>query len=170
MRAPEAAQTFLGLPIGVERSVILPRRLSEEEWELLVVELRHVFRARGKVRAQASLREWSNGNLQITLEPTPSGYQLGMRTLKSDARVSVMVGAVMLGVSAVVGVLGAINGSLAVSAPALGTMGVIGAVFLANTFRIPGWARERREQMDGIAQRLVAATEIKPGSRAPLPD
>lgn len=97
------AQTFLGLPIAVERTVALDRRLTEPEWERLVVEFRQVFRARGTVRAQGSLREWSNGNLHALIEPTATGYQLRLRTLKSGARASVVVGALTLGLSVVVG-------------------------------------------------------------------
>src|SRR4029078_13202650 len=35
-------RTVLGFPIGVARTVELNRRLSDEEWELLVVRLREV--------------------------------------------------------------------------------------------------------------------------------
>ena len=43
---------FLGLPLGVGRTVELGRRLSEEEWEQLVVDLRETFDARGTVRQE----------------------------------------------------------------------------------------------------------------------
>src|SRR2546430_5906981 len=36
-------RTFLGLRIGVARTVNLNRRLTDEEWERLVVQLREVF-------------------------------------------------------------------------------------------------------------------------------
>src|SRR5258705_4298005 len=74
------SQTFLGLPIAVERTVALDRRLTEPEWERLVVELRRVFHARGTVHADGSLRGWSNGNLHAMLEPTSTGYQLRLGT------------------------------------------------------------------------------------------
>src|SRR4051794_22930180 len=40
-------RTWLGLPIGVARSVALSRRLTDDEWERLVVQLRETFNARG---------------------------------------------------------------------------------------------------------------------------
>src|SRR4051812_31317665 len=53
---PEArslsTRTFLGLPFGVERKVALERRLTDDEWELLVVELRETFHARGTMGSQ----------------------------------------------------------------------------------------------------------------------
>jgi hypothetical protein len=154
-RLPAAAQTFLGFPIAVERTVALPRRLTDAEWELLVVELRRVFRARGTVRAQGSLREWSNGNLQALLEPTPTGHQLRMSTYKGDARASVAVGALALGMSAVVGVMAGVPAGLAAAGPGIAALATIGAALIANgALRLPSWARRRREQMDSVVERL----------------
>ncbi|MDQ6633981.1 MAG: hypothetical protein M3Z10_04410 [Gemmatimonadota bacterium] len=157
---PAMAQTFLGLPIAVERTVALPRRLTDAEWELLVVELRQVFRARGTVRAQGSLREWSNGNLQALLEPTPNGQQLRIRTFKGDARASVAIGTLALGMSAVVGVMVGAPGALAAAGPGIAALATIGAALIANgALRLPSWARQRRQQMDGVVERLMAATQ-----------
>jgi hypothetical protein len=158
-RVPAVSQTFLGLPIGVQRTVALPRQLTDAEWELLVVELRQVFGARGNVRAQGSLREWNNGNLHVLLEPTPSGYQLRMRTFKGDARASVVLGALTLVMSAVVAVMVGAHGTLAAAAPGIAAMAAIGAGFVGTgALRLPSWARLRRQQMDGIAERLMAET------------
>jgi hypothetical protein len=100
VRRPAAARTLLGLPIGVERSITLNRWLSDAEWDLLVVELREVFNARGTVKSYGSLREWRNGNLQALLEPTPAGHRLRLKTTKGDARTSIVAGLVMLGTAA----------------------------------------------------------------------
>jgi len=48
IRQASAARTLLGLPIGVARTVNLNRRLTDHEWERLVVRLRGVFNARGR--------------------------------------------------------------------------------------------------------------------------
>src|SRR5690242_10355717 len=50
---------FLGLPIGVGRTVALQRTLTEAEWERLVVDLRETFDARGRIRAEGSFRQWT---------------------------------------------------------------------------------------------------------------
>src|SRR5688572_10704353 len=63
----------LGLPLGVGRTVDLPRKLTDAEWEQLVVDLRTTFDAQGKLAGQGSLREWLNGNLRAMIEPTPTG-------------------------------------------------------------------------------------------------
>jgi hypothetical protein len=77
-----ASRTFLGLPLGVARTVNLNRRLTDAEWERLVVQLREVFDARGVTRSEGSLRQWTNGNLQVLLEPTDMdiGCASGQRT------------------------------------------------------------------------------------------
>ena len=76
---------FLGLPIGVGRTVNLDRKLSDEEWERFVVDLRETFDARGRLKSEGSFRQWTNGNLQALLEPTPTGQQVRLRTLKGAA-------------------------------------------------------------------------------------
>jgi hypothetical protein len=158
--APARSQTILGLPIAVERTVALERPLTDPEWERLVVELRQVFRARGTMRASGSMREWSNGNLHALLEPTVTGYQLRLGTYKGNARSSTLIGAVMLGVSVVAGVLGALHGTLPQVVPGIAAVAALGAAMLANgTMRLPAWARERRRQMDDIAERVIAETQ-----------
>src|SRR5690606_9954035 len=59
---PQTSRTFLGFPIGVSHSVPLARRLSDEEWERVVVDLRETFDARGNLTSHGSLRQWTNGN------------------------------------------------------------------------------------------------------------
>src|SRR5215204_6198570 len=54
----------LGLPLRVERIVSVPRPLSDAEWERVIVQLREIFDAQGVAKAEGSLRQWTNGNLQ----------------------------------------------------------------------------------------------------------
>ena len=74
----------LGIPIGVSRSIELPNTFSDQDWEQLVVDLRRTFKAKGKTKQEGALREWSNGNLQALVEPTPAGYQLRLETKKGN--------------------------------------------------------------------------------------
>ena len=153
------SRTLLGLPIAVEHTVTLGRRLSDAEWELLVVELREVFGARGAMRADGSLREWSNGNLHALLEPTPAGHRLRLGTVKGSARGSVAAGSVAVGMFVVLSALSAMNGTLSAIAPGLAGLATMGAAFLANgTVGLKRWARLRGQQMDGIVERLTQAT------------
>jgi hypothetical protein len=79
-RVPRQVRTSWGMPIEVARTVSLPRPLTDHEWEQLVAELRSTFWAPGKISTYGALREWSNGNLRASVEPTDSAYRLRMGT------------------------------------------------------------------------------------------
>jgi hypothetical protein len=146
---PAPSRTFLGLPIGVGRTVELGRRLSDEEWERLVVDLRETFDARGRVHAQGSLRQWTNGNLQALLEPTPDGHRLRLRTVKGNSRMLMTAGLGLIGVAAASLIAAGGIGDA-------GTLGLLGlGMFGAGALRLPGWARLRRRQMEAITSRLA---------------
>jgi hypothetical protein len=156
----DASRTFLGMPVGVGRTVELGRRLTDDEWERLVVDLRETFDARGTIRSDGSLRQWTNGNLQAFLEPTPTGHRLRLRTIMGGARRSMTVGLGMLGVSATVVIASAVTGHVAEALAATGSlMGFGAALFAVGAARLPGWARTRRRQMEGVAARLALTTE-----------
>ena len=165
-----AARTFLGLPIGVGRTVELDRRLSEEEWERLVVDLRETFDARGTVRYDGPFRQWTNGNLQALLEPTATGHRIRLRTVKGDARALMTAGLGSLGVAAAVLVALAVAGGLGDpgSLTGVGFLTAIGlGMFGIGALRLPGWARLRRRQMEGVAARLALAAESQPTDDPP---
>jgi len=155
-----ASRVFLGFPIGVGRTVDLPRRLTDADWERLVVDLRETFDARGAMRSEGPFRQWTNGNLQALLEPTATGHRLRLRTIKSDARLLMTAGIGMVASSGAVAIAAGIAGRLA-SGDAISNVAMLGVlgigVFALGALRIPGWARLRRRQMDAVAERLLAA-------------
>ena len=158
-----SARRFFGLPIGVERSITLDRALSDAEWEQLVVQLREVFHARGRLNAYGNFREWTNGNLQALLEPTPVGHRLTLRTSKGSARSRIGVGAAMLAVSAALGVSAALSGHLIASMPGFLVLATVGGGMAGSSaVQLPGWASRRGRQMDAIIA-SVAERERKPG-------
>jgi hypothetical protein len=150
-----ASRTFLGLPIGVARTVNLNRRVTDEEWERLVVQLREVFDARGSTRSDGSLRQWTNGNLQVLLEPTATGHRLRFRTTHGAARASIGIGFLALGTGAAVAIATTIAGSLGDSISGIVFLVAVGAGMVANgALRLPGWARLRGRQMDALAAQM----------------
>lgn len=154
-RGQAASQTFLGLPIGVERTIALDRRLSDEEWEHLVVELRQVFGAGGTVRSDGSLRQWTNGNLQALLEPTATGHRLRLRTIKGDARAWMNAGLATVGASAAVAIASATGAQLSQAVPGIVLLLTLGVGMFANAaLQLPTWARLRGRQMDAITASL----------------
>src|SRR5688572_6230223 len=97
-RAAVPRRTSMGMPVSVGRVIELPRALTDREWELLVVELRETFQAKGRVSAQGSIREWRNGNLHASVEPTETGHRLRLGTTKSGATAMNRLGVVGVGV------------------------------------------------------------------------
>ncbi|HKK08171.1 MAG TPA: hypothetical protein VKA44_04740, partial [Gemmatimonadota bacterium] len=167
--ARATSDTFLGLPLGVGRTAELGRDLTEEEWERLVVDLRETFRARGTVRSDGSFRQWTNGNLQALLEPVEGGQRLRLSTRKGSSWRYMTVGLAMWGVTAATTVAEILAGAFghggASSGPAF--LFVVGlGMFGWGAVQLPGWARERREQMEGIIARLQRAIGTGPEASA----
>ncbi len=159
------SRNFLGLPIAVGLSVDLNRKLSDEEWDRFVVDLRETFNARGTVTQHGSFRQWANGNLQALLEPTATGHRIRLRTTKGDARGMMIGGIAMLGFAAVAAsasaMLGGVDdrGMLA----SLGTLATMGAaMFGIGGLRLPGWARLRGRQMEEVASRVAVVAHPEP--------
>ena len=174
-REQVTTRRVLGLPMGVAQTVPLQRRLSDEEWERLVVTLREVFDARGVTRQDGSLREWRNGNLQALLEPTEDGQRVRLRTFKGNAPGAMLGGLVITGAAwtgLTAAVLNGATGDLGMLT-ALSAMGTAGLAMVGVTaWRLFPWARRRREQMAEIAARIAALqrtrqAEIGPGTPPP---
>jgi hypothetical protein len=145
-----------GLPVGVSRVVDLPRAPTDREWERLVAEFRSTFGAQGRTTTTGGLRDWSQGNLHISVEPTEHGEQLRLSTLKDD-------GPVLNGFAVLMAAMSAITSGAVVAAgkpeKALAVLGMFGGMglfaFAANLVRLPRWARERERQMEAIAEHAV---------------
>ncbi len=163
---PEAARrTLLGIPIGVSRTVELGRALNDDEWERLVVDLRQTFDAKGVLSRDGSLRQWTNGNLHVYLEPGEYGHRLRMRTVNEGAVLGAFMGSAFAAFFLLVGIAVFAKHGMDVGRLAfpglLALGGAAGAA--ANLLRLPGWARRRLSQMEQIAARLLSARGSGPG-------
>src|SRR6185369_4846059 len=120
---PAPVRRSLGLPIGVSRVVDLPRAPTDREWERLVAEARTTFGTQGRERTSGSLREWSVGNLHLSIEPTDNGERLRLSTLRDDAVILNGFAVVMGGVSVLMGSVVAIASNPVKSLAVLGMFG-----------------------------------------------
>jgi hypothetical protein len=163
--AQQPTRKLLGLPIGVAQTVEFDRKLTDQEWERIVADLRETFEAQGVVRQQGSLRQWTNGNLQALLEPTATGQRLRMRTVKGNAPGLIWGGIVVF--SAATAALGTaiatgVMHDTGLVASILTTMTGGAGMFGAGAGRLPGWARLRQQQMDHIAERAALMARSLP--------
>jgi hypothetical protein len=159
------------IPVGVGRTVELPRPLTDAEWHRLVSDLRETFDARGKLSEHGPFKQWTNGNLQALLEPTPDGQRLRLRTLKGSAMSMMGTGAMMLGITGAIWVSMMLRGA-PFDADAFPVLMLVGlGLMIGGLVPLPSWARTRQRQMEEIAERLSLATTTKPdgGSGAAEP-
>ncbi len=163
---PPERQMLWGLPVGVARTVVFDRRVTDAEWERMVVLFRRTFGASGVTRGEGSLREWRNGRLRASLEPTAQGgHQLRLSTTKSDARMFNVLGTVfsVLGFSlaGVVTVKTGFDPSAAWFGPIAIAMSGLSAL-ARNAVILPRWYTERARQMSTISagvSEIVAHTD-----------
>ena len=154
---PAGIARFLGVPIGVARTVEVDRALTDTEWERLVGDLRTTFSANGKLRYDGPFRQWTNGNLKAVVEPTSAGSRIRLQTMNGNARTLMMVGVVFIGVGGAtfitdVTAAGVHSGA----ASGMGFMAVIGlSAIAAGVLRASGWARQRALQFDEVIARLT---------------
>lgn len=149
-------RTLLGLPIGVGRTVDLDRKLSDSEWERLVVELRDVFDAKGRLKQEGNFRQWSNGNLQALLEPMGETHRLRLRTFKANARAYIAAGSALVFVAIMLLIADAAKGQAMDMSRFWLTMLLGGGFFGIGAAMIPPWARERQRQMREITERVAS--------------
>ncbi len=170
---PPEQQTLWGLPVGVARTVVFDRRVTDAEWERMVVLFRRTFGTTGVVRGEGSLREWANGRLRASLEPTAQGgHQLRVSTRKSDAPLFNLLGTVfsVLGLS-MVGVV-ALQTGFDPSAAWFGPLAIAvsGLSALArNALVLPRWYAARARQMSTISTGVSEIVNDSEPSVARLP-
>jgi len=163
--AQQPTRRFLGLPLGVAQTVEFDRKLTDQEWERIVADLRETFEAPGVVRQQGSLRQWTNGNLQALLEPTATGQRLRMRTVKGNA--PALIGGGIVVFTAATAALATAFATGVAHDPGLMTsiltaMTGGAGMFGATAVRLPAWAQRRQQQMDQIAERAALMARSLP--------
>ncbi len=160
---------YMGVPVSVGRIVELPRAVTDREWEVLVGEFRETFGARGKIASRGGVREWTNGNLHVFLEPTDTGHRLRLRTVKGGARALMTVGVAGLAIALILLTVFLTTGVSPVNMELLLILsaGVGGWALAFNVLSLPRWAHEREGQMEYIAGRaraLIGAPPQEPES------
>jgi hypothetical protein len=161
-------ERVLGMTTGVGHTVHLARKLTDEEWERFIVQVRETFNARGTMTSQGSLKQWSNGNLQVLLEPTAAGHRVRFKTVKGNAPVT-LGGGLVVTAAGMIGEITAVLTGVAHDLGLVASFGVLGAIGIgavaATVLRLPRWASTRKAQMEELGARVSAmALEPPPAS------
>lgn len=169
-----SAATYLGLPVGVARTVVLPGAFTEADWDRLVVDLRDTFQATGEIRRDGAFREWRNGNLRALIEPTETGHRLSLRTRKGSASSSVIGSLAGLAMGLVLLLIGLISGKLLLELEttifaALFVLGGLAGLGLTAA-QLGRWQDERSRQMDALAARAAERATAPPNAVLNEPD
>lgn len=145
-----------GMPIGLSRVIELPRAPTDREWEQLIAEFRTTFGAPGEATTSGGLRQWSLGDLHISVEPTARGQQLRLSSTNSAGMLLNGMWILFGGLSAIMATVVAAAGRPEKAVVVLGMFGGIAVTaLLANVLRSPGWARERARQLEEVAEHAV---------------
>ena len=113
---------------------------------------------------QGSLKQWSNGNLQVLLEPTDAGHRVRFKTVKG-AVPGTLGGGLVISAVAVIGEMTAVLTGVVHDVGLLASLGALGAVGIGaaatTALRLPRWVRARKAQMEELGAR-VSAMALKP--------
>ncbi len=144
-----------GLPIGVEHYVDLPDGLSDEAWECFVVDIRETFAARGALQREGSLRQWTNGNLHVLVEPAETGDRVRMKTRNANMQGMLISGTMGLVAFAALAFLVAFSGDAGKLWAILPLLLASFTLLMYGVVKLPGWAQTRTKQMEALATRAV---------------
>ena len=158
----------LGMPRAVSRTVPLPRGLSEDGWDRLVVKLRETFGGAGVVEIRGSLRSWKHGDVEVHLEPASSGARVRMLSRRGDAMALLVGGGVLLAMGGGLLSLAALTGEPLAVQIASGFVAAMGAGQISwGKWALPRWARRREAQLEEVARGGWASLAPPGGPPAP---
>lgn len=153
-------EKFFGIPASASHTVEIPGAFTDDDWDRLVVDLRQTFQARGEISFDGALREWRNGNLFASVEPTESGARLRLGSRKVETRYSIAAGIGWFVFMMLVALLKFSQNDFTIDPKILFTIVLsLGGLGLSgySAAWLRDWARKRTSQMEAIAQRVLEA-------------
>ena len=151
--------TTLGVDVSANYSIDLPAALSDQSWEKLVVDVRHVFNSQGNIIQNGSLREWKTdiGDIEVMIEPTDTGQRLRIKSINANVQAGLGIGAAMSVVlAAFIAIVIGKGGDFATPFTVL-TMLMSLALFITfiSPRFMPEWKKKRNKQMQDLGARAL---------------
>jgi hypothetical protein len=152
------------LPVEIGRTVELPQRLTDAEWQDLVADLQTTFEARGKTEETDSARKWTGGGARAVLTRTAAGETLQLRSFRRQGVVMLWTAVVSFNVALVafffpvvgIDILGTNDDNTLIRVATFAAIAGLGIV-AATAQRLKSWARLGRQQMDNVVMRLFGS-------------
>lgn len=73
-------EKVLGFPFVVSQTVPIAKPLTDDEWARFVVELRDMFGKDGQMGGSGALRQWTDKEVTVNVEPFGGGHRVRMGT------------------------------------------------------------------------------------------
>lgn len=147
---------LMGLKISAAHAIRLEGPFTDEDWQALVADCRRTFGAKGKLHDVSGLREWSNGNLHVLVEPTGDDVVIRMRTHNGVAQ-NMMPAGVAMSIAFIAMMISALGDGRPASDLFGAVMVLVAALFGAGALgytRLKSWSRTRESQMEAIGRRM----------------
>ncbi len=149
----------LGQQVNVGKTTVLLGPFEESDWNDLVVDLRNTFDASGTVSIVGPVREWRNGNLRISVEPSGHGSVLRMSSRNSNLQGRLVAGATMMAASFSFLLAQLFSMPDRAFGPILMLWSLFAAAGIAlsasASLQLPRWRQTREDQMDDVALRAT---------------
>ena len=150
------------LPVEAGKAVELPRRLTDDEWNQLVADLRTTFDARGRVSETNTTREWRSSSARAVLQRSETGERLQLHTTRRQGVIMLWTAVVSFNIAVISFFIAAAEISTDVIYTQTGTFAAIAGVGMvaATATRLRAWARLARQQVDGVIARLLSTLAL----------
>lgn len=146
----------MGVKISAAHAFRVEGPFSEEDWQALVADCRSTFGAKGHVNETSGLREWSNGNLHVLVEPAGKDTIIRMRTHRGSAQ-SMLNGGLAMSIAVFVMMFSSLAEGRALTDLFGLAMLLIAAIFAIGAVVVSGlrnWSRTRKSQMEALGLRV----------------
>lgn len=174
-RGGQATQaTWHGVPVGFERSRLLPDRLSEREWERVVDLLRSESRVPGAAQQIGRRREWtatsssssSMAALRVRVEERADGDLVTLTLPDSNRLLGLALGGTFAGMSGLIGAALAAGGTEMSKVLVIAAMMVLLGVFLYSAFFLSAKLAAVRapDRLDGLLDRIDLISHLDDAS------
>jgi hypothetical protein len=147
----------IGMPLELGRVLDVRREVTEDEWRLIVAELRDAIGEQGQIMSRGGIREWTAGTFQAVLEPTHRGHRICLRVHKEGARLGNAVGSGILAVGLIL-LAWIVSGTSPpiVEVSMLLSMAIGGGILVSGLLSLPRWTRLREGQLEHVVDRVTA--------------